>query len=315
MNRLICDELWKEITKLSKAAKRRMAAIAYVHDDDKVKFGKGDILITDASDGKIASNQTSAQILKAAFEREAEIYSLTGLHAKVYVLDKYAIVGSANLSKSSEVMTEAALLTDLPSTVSDTRSWINAFASQAVKVDKDFIDRIIKIPVTKPEFGIPIPKQSFSNKPKKRVWLLGLKDLKRTTEKEEAVKDKGYAKAENEVHDTDSDIESIKLTGNTRFRRLASKDDIVIRFWSKDGADSPSKVYRHSPILRRTGGMESKFTWFFVEDYTDVEETALPWKRFLGLCSKVELPHKPGQWAQREITSHFSDRLHEAWFD
>ena len=97
MNKILCDELWSEIQKRAKSANQKYAAIAYVTDDDKVKFGNGDVLITDASDGAIKSGQTSAEVLKAALKRKATIISIDGLHAKVYIFGSTRLLGSGDI--------------------------------------------------------------------------------------------------------------------------------------------------------------------------------------------------------------------------
>ena len=66
MSELVSAELWRRLRELAKNAKRKHAAIAYVTDDRYVIFGKGDVLVTDASDGAIKSGQTSVEVLKAA---------------------------------------------------------------------------------------------------------------------------------------------------------------------------------------------------------------------------------------------------------
>lgn len=118
MNELLSSGLWPRIRKLAKIAKRKSAAVAYVTDDRYLKFGEGDVLVTDASDEAIKSGQTSASLLESALRRKATIASISGLHSKVYVFDRCAVIGSANLSRESERRTEAALLTDQPTVVS-----------------------------------------------------------------------------------------------------------------------------------------------------------------------------------------------------
>ena len=49
-----------------------------------MKFKKSDVLIVDASDETIASGGTSATLLAALLRRGVKLYSVTGLHAKVY---------------------------------------------------------------------------------------------------------------------------------------------------------------------------------------------------------------------------------------
>ncbi|MCA9124579.1 MAG: hypothetical protein H6822_19620 [Planctomycetaceae bacterium] len=49
MNELLSSGLWTRIRGLAKKAKKKSAAVAYVTDDRYLKFGKGDVLVIDAS--------------------------------------------------------------------------------------------------------------------------------------------------------------------------------------------------------------------------------------------------------------------------
>ena len=142
MNDLLSSGLWPRMRKLAKNAHAKSAAVAYVTDDVAVAFGKGDVLITDASDEAITSGQTSAAVLAAAWKRGAEIVSITGLHAKVYVFDRHAVIGSANLSKTSQRRTEAALVTDQPTVVSAARFLVEMLKSEGKVVNEAFLSRI-----------------------------------------------------------------------------------------------------------------------------------------------------------------------------
>lgn len=57
------SELWSELKKLAKQKGSIKAAVAYVSDDSCVAFKEGDVLVTDASDGTIATGGTSAKVL------------------------------------------------------------------------------------------------------------------------------------------------------------------------------------------------------------------------------------------------------------
>jgi phosphatidylserine/phosphatidylglycerophosphate/cardiolipin synthase-like enzyme len=61
------------------------------------------------------------------------VYSFQGLHAKVFVFDQAAVVGSTNVSKHSrDNLTEAALLTTDPDAVNSARDFVNALAVNPV---------------------------------------------------------------------------------------------------------------------------------------------------------------------------------------
>jgi phosphatidylserine/phosphatidylglycerophosphate/cardiolipin synthase-like enzyme len=143
MHEVACLQLWQKLEGLAKKARCRRAAVAYVTNDLKVKFGKGDLLVVDASDNAIRSGQTSASVLRSAHGRHATIFNLPGLHAKLLLFDRIAVIGSANLSNYSVThLIEAGLITDDLPTVFAVNSLIEQLADQAQKVDKPFLDRI-----------------------------------------------------------------------------------------------------------------------------------------------------------------------------
>lgn len=314
MNELLSSGLWTRLRKLAKSAKKKHAAIAYVTDDTKIAFGKGDVLIADASDEAIKSGQTSAAVLKAAWKRKAQIVSLTGLHAKVYVFDKYAVIGSANLSKESERRTEAALLTDQPTVVSAARLLIDRLKNEGKAVDEGFIERICKLPVTMRPHPIPGQKAKTKDDPVPRSWLVGLKPVEEK-EEEKAVVEEGMEEAEKHVSQEDSSISWIRFRGNSRLRKEAKAGDVVVCIWTASAKGKPEAVYHHAPILLRKDDEENNVTWLYVEEFPDAHETTLTWKRFQKLYVQIGGPGKLSQWPSRELPRHISDALHDLWFD
>jgi hypothetical protein len=149
MIKLVSTRLWSHIMTLSVNTRSKSVAVAYISDDSRIQFGKGDLLIVDASDDKIASGDTSAEVLARAKRRGARIYSLQNLHAKLMVFDDVAIIGSANISKNSYGrLFEAGVITDLPAVVKQTREAIERLKSHAEPVNRQFIRRIQAIPVS-----------------------------------------------------------------------------------------------------------------------------------------------------------------------
>jgi phosphatidylserine/phosphatidylglycerophosphate/cardiolipin synthase-like enzyme len=142
-------ELWRTIEEKAQMAREKLAAVAYVTSDDKVCFDKGDTLITDASDESIAGGQTNVEVLARAKGRGADLYSLPGLHAKVMVLGEWAVIGSANLSRRSESLIEAAWVINDHGHVSEVKKWINNLKKQATRIDDIFLQHIRAIPVNR----------------------------------------------------------------------------------------------------------------------------------------------------------------------
>lgn len=313
MNELLSSGLWPRIRQLAKRAKKKSAAIAYVTDDRYIKFGKGDVLVTDASDEAIKSGQTSTAVLKAALKRKADISSIAGLHAKMYVFDRIAVVGSANLSKESERRTEAALFTDQPTAVSSARVLIERLKAKGDTVNEAFISRISKLPVKRRKGGA-VSRGKPPEDPMPRSWLVGLKPVQHK-EGEQPVVEQGTEEAEMHVSDEDSSVSSIRFRGNSRFRREAKAGDVVVCIWTAKSKGKPTAVYQHAPILLRKDDEENDVTWLFVEEYDDAEETTLTWKQFEKLYKQIGITGKLSQWPSRELARHHSDALHDLWLD
>ena len=116
------------------SAESRKAAVAYV-TKDLVGLRAGDVLITDASTRAIRSGQTDAPLLKKMHENGVTIYSHEGLHSKVILLGRYAVVGSANMSGSE--MTEVSVITDNPNITSGNRILYRSTIHTTKQVDEE----------------------------------------------------------------------------------------------------------------------------------------------------------------------------------
>jgi len=173
MNRVLSDILWIFIQEQAKSARIKRAAIAYVTDDQQVSFGNGDTLIVDASDRAIESGQTSASTLRLAHNKGARLFSITGLHAKVMILDNIAVVGSANVSKSSvNGLIEAAVVSDQPEIISSAEQFIVQLEKQAEEVNDDFLKHIEGLEVNS---GFPQTRAGVTiNIDKYRAWIVGV---------------------------------------------------------------------------------------------------------------------------------------------
>lgn len=118
MQQVLTDKIWREVAKRARSAQNRKAAIAYVTKDD-VGLRAGDVLVTDASIRAIRSGQTDAKLLGKLHDAGVVIYCREGLHSKVALFGKHAIVGSANMSGSNLI--EASVITDNATIVSGGR--------------------------------------------------------------------------------------------------------------------------------------------------------------------------------------------------
>jgi hypothetical protein len=92
---VLSKDIWLEISKQARTKTPRKIAISYV-TTDHIGLRAGDVLITDASEKAIRTNQTDAKLLRELHGNGVTLHSHTGLHSKVLLLGRHAIVGSAN---------------------------------------------------------------------------------------------------------------------------------------------------------------------------------------------------------------------------
>lgn len=146
-NRLLTEGIWKTLTAAAKRARKpAYVAVAY--------FGRGaskrlplppnSRLVVDASKHAVGCGQTCPADLKYLQRRGVVIYSAENLHAKVYVFDSTAFIGSANVSdRSAGTLTEAMVQTTNRKLVGDARAfartlWRNELTPGA-------IDRLVRL--------------------------------------------------------------------------------------------------------------------------------------------------------------------------
>lgn len=104
MERIITNNVWTQVERLLKKGSSKTAAIAYVSKGTPLSFGDGDVLVCDASDAAIKSGETDAITLRRFLNDGAELHSCPNLHAKMLISGNSVVIGSANLSTSSEII-------------------------------------------------------------------------------------------------------------------------------------------------------------------------------------------------------------------
>jgi len=118
--------LWAIVESEARRPGAKRIAVAYTSSLKGISLGRGDVLITDASKRQIEQRQTDVASLQAAQARGCAIYNVPSLHAKVYIFRRQIVVGSANLSRSSRFLREAAVLTSSPQIRSAALDWFDS---------------------------------------------------------------------------------------------------------------------------------------------------------------------------------------------
>lgn len=311
MLRVVSGGLWTELHRLAKKNRPRLAAVAYVTSDERVKFGKGDTLVCDATDTAIKLGQTSAAVLRRAHDRGARLFSSPGLHAKVFLLGRVAVVGSANLSSMSvNELHEAALITDDARAVSGVRLLVENLSQAANEIDESFLQRIEKLPVVRVRRGSR--RRRSIRLPKQRAWLISVVPIDPAEHADEqAVVEGERARAEAETQFSDSEPGHIRFTGTSNFRKFAKKGDLVLAIWRPHGKSSRARVFAPELLLRRKD--KNKVTHFFIEEYADREDTKISWTEFSRLWRRTTSSRLPGSKAVREIPVDLLAQLRTAW--
>jgi hypothetical protein len=314
MNRLLSHNLWPTVANLAKNTVKR-AAIAYVSSDEHLQFGEGDLLVCDASSNAIKTGQTSAAVLKRAFDRGSRLYNLPGLHAKILLLNEKALIGSANASGSSaHSLIEAGLLTDQPTIVATAQSFVNQLTSQAEELDERKLKKLLAIKVAR---RLP---QTGSRKSRIRVktgghrtWIVGTTELRKTFPDEQKVVDVAIEEVQDKLSNPRSTVHQIRWTGNKRFRKTCKRDDWLIQMWRPHGDKMPERVYERMPI-KDVVKFENA-TYFLYEQFPRSDSRAKDWNEFREIALKAGISRQITPGSEFEITDHQANLLDGHWKD
>lgn len=287
MDSILTGNIWRQVAPLANRAKRRLLAVAYVSSDKYLKLRRNDILVCDASDRAIEAGETSASVLKSLVRKGAEVRCSPDLHAKVAVPGGIALIGSCNLSASSEEdLTELALLSDRKQIVAQATAFIHNLREVSERIGDDFLRRILKLKVhrarrrRRKRQG---KKIRFGNK----VWLASVRQLPDDSfPKEQPFVEQAERKADALMAEKDSTISWIRFTGASRFRSVARPGDVVVQIW-ESLSGKRTTVFAPCPIVLRQD--VAHWTRFYVAEPEDCQ--TLPWKRFAKTARNHGLSH------------------------
>jgi len=287
MDRILTDNVWKQVASFARSCKRRSAALAYVSTGNYVCFRKGDILVCDASDAAIKSGETSATVLAKYHRRGVELYSRAGLHAKVLVMGSRVLIGSSNLSQSSaQQLREATLLTSRLTVISQAKAFVHLAKNEAEGIDSAFIERILKIRV-KRRRPISAPGR---RKPKilgSRFWIVRVYPIESDRyQNEEKYIERATEKLREITGNKNIEPDWIRWTGKARFRKDAKAGDTIVQLWSNRNGKQVT-VYPPTAILFRQD--KDKWTRFYCDPESELPEMA--WTVFQKKLRKLGITH------------------------
>lgn len=227
----LAETLWPELKKTARASRQRCAvAVAYFGKGASklLPLPKGSRLVVDASEGAVKSGQTCPADLLAMTKRGIRVYSITNLHAKVFVLGRVAFVGSANVSnRSAGTLIEAAVRLTDPLAVKAARKFVTECClDEQTPTQLKRLNKLYRPPRIAGGGGLGIKKISKASTklrlPQLRMVQLVLQDW---SEQENALHDAGEGIAKKRCeHPRSHELDSFLWTGECRF---AAGDQVV----------------------------------------------------------------------------------------
>lgn len=148
----VASRPWEKIAlDLEKQSRRPVTAVvAFVGQDAPgvMPLAAGDTLVCNASRVAVRAGTTSAKALKAYQRRGVEVFSVDDLHAKVVLGSRWAWVGSANASASSQnALQEASVRVTDTRTLGQIRKWVGQLYSDFDALSRFDVDKLAQIPV------------------------------------------------------------------------------------------------------------------------------------------------------------------------
>src|SRR5690606_11149457 len=116
-------EIWDAVRRAANGVRNgsRRCAVSYVSNGGYLKLGGGDTLVVNAGIAAMRAGATTKRALADYVARGVDVFNVSSLHAKVFVLGDVAIVGSSNVSTRAAhgYTIEAATWSDSRRFVSD----------------------------------------------------------------------------------------------------------------------------------------------------------------------------------------------------
>jgi hypothetical protein len=153
---------------------------------DLLPLKKGDRLVVDMSMGAVRQGVTNPREIERLMQRGVQVFTRASLHAKFFLIDEVLIVGSSNVSQSSQaVLDEAALSTTSQRAMQSARQFFDQLCSEPVR-DK-YLQECLKA-YKPPKFkAARMPRSQPRRKgTTAKLWFIaGIRFLKKTPRDDE----------------------------------------------------------------------------------------------------------------------------------
>lgn len=251
--RLLTDQLWSSIQKLARTSKRREVVVAYLGTDASklLRLKAGDSLVVDMSEATVKAGQTNPSEVVKYLQRDVQVFNCTNLHAKVYVFDNAAIIGSANVSHHSvDDLVEAGLLCTDREVVGQARGFVRSLQVEPISLKYARRCRRFYKPPTRGRGGKRKQTKSSVAPRHSRLWVQGVFPAD-FTDKENDLLEREQRKAKSKIkNQRQYEVDSIRYTNlQSNFTKEVKPGDLLVQSFSEG---SGVWVYPPSRVLRIT---------------------------------------------------------------
>jgi PLD-like domain len=233
MIRLLTNDIWTTINKLSQKSKRTKVAVAYFGTGaaKQLKLKIGDTLVVAMGLTTVKSGQVNPFEIEILLNKGVKLLNLPNLHSKIYLFADKVIVGSANVStNSAETLIETAILTDDKQTIKDANKFI--IENCVEKIEADYIE-ICKKNYNPPNFFGTYKKRETTKSQKFKgelssLWVISTK-LTSWKDTEDEIVEKERPKFEAKIKNKRTfQVDEIRYNYNDSFINSVKEGDIVI---------------------------------------------------------------------------------------
>lgn len=168
---------WPRLTALSSRRGMAWVAVPYfgIGAAKMLPLAAGSVLVTRFDEAEIRSGQIHPLDIVELLERGVRVYQHKNLHAKVYVFGRRALIGSANVSKTSAGMEEACIETTEPAVVQKAKEFVAGLQGDELTVEyAASLQKLYRPPVR------PVTRSGISHKAQDdqsthtRIWTVPL---------------------------------------------------------------------------------------------------------------------------------------------
>lgn len=233
MIRLLSNDIWTIINKLSQKSKRTKIAVAYFGTGatKQLKLKTGDTLVVAMGLNNVKSGQVNPFEIEILLDKGVKLFNLSNLHSKIYLFDDKVIVGSANVStNSANTLIETGILTDDKQIVKEANKFITDNCVE--KIERDYIE-ICKKNYNPPKFFGTSIKRKMSKKQTfrgelSRLWVISTTPTP-WKESDYETTDKDRQKFEKKIKNKRTfEVDEIKYNSSNSFINKVKEGDILI---------------------------------------------------------------------------------------